>query len=447
MLLFLLAGALCFTTTLSHAADHYISVGALGRGDGTDWSNAWSSFSSVVWARGDTYYVGGGTYIGNLTINRAASGSTWIHVKKATVSSHGTDDGWNDAYGAQSVINGRINIYSPYIVVDGLTGSENSGHGFKVIVQDCYTFPAVGIYVAANTGNVHVSHIEVQHCGEDILYANDGFYNNNTAPTSGIHVRYLYIHDLSRNGITLSQNVGDTLVEHNRIERLHPGDPNIHGQAIQLSGPPMRGITVRYNQFVDIAGTAALALLGSNSGMYSDIFFYGNVLWSTDNIRYSYSPAAVFGREGTSQSNVLSYNNTFYNVKNPNYWMMGDVITNPENRNNIYVNCDFQFPNGNANSTNNFYFGNTGGNVPAAEKGQINGTRAPFVDAPRDFSLLPTVEAIDRGMELDLAYAVDIAGTSRPQGAAWDIGAYEFVIIAPPPKSSSINPPKGLRSQ
>lgn len=456
ILLPFLAGSLFALSIPVHATDHFIRTGAMGANNGSDWNNAWSSFASVTWTRGDSYYVAGGIFTGDLTITRAASGSTWIYVKKATIAAHGTGIGWSDSYAQQTVINGRINIYSPYIDVDGMTGSENSGHGIKVVVQSCYAYPAVGILIDGNLGNVHVSHIEIQHCGEEIPYANDGVYNNNTIPTSGVHLRYLYIHDLSRNGITMTRNIGDTLIEHNRIERIFPGDPNIHGQAIQFTSAPMSDITVRFNQFVDIAGTAALALLGTNDAVYSNIYFYGNILWSTNKTRYTYSPAAVYGRDGTnSQVNVLSYNNTFFNVWNPNTWMMGNTVTNSENRNNIYVNCNFQFPNGignstnpNPNSTNNFYYNNTGGNIPSAEVGKVNGTRSPFVNAPLDFQLSSTSEAVNRGLALSSTYAIDYAGVPRPQASAWDIGAFEYLDVAgPPPDTTPPAAPTGVRKQ
>ena len=50
-----------------------------------------------------------------------------------------------------------------------------------------------------------------------------------------------------------------------------------------------------------------------------------------------------------------------------------------------------------------------------------------FVDAKNfDLSLKESARAIDRGSELD-APAIDIIGTSRPQGNGFDLGAYEYI--------------------
>ncbi len=61
-----------------------------------------------------------------------------------------------------------------------------------------------------------------------------------------------------------------------------------------------------------------------------------------------------------------------------------------------------------------------------------------FVNLPTDFSLQSSLPAIDAGVEsdvYDLFYSLyglrinkDKAGTLRPQGSAWDIGAYEYVL-------------------
>ncbi len=49
-----------------------------------------------------------------------------------------------------------------------------------------------------------------------------------------------------------------------------------------------------------------------------------------------------------------------------------------------------------------------------------------------DMTLREGSPAIDAGSSL-LAPAEDIAGNTRPQGTAWDIGAYEYGTVAPPP--------------
>lgn len=68
-------------------------------------------------------------------------------------------------------------------------------------------------------------------------------------------------------------------------------------------------------------------------------------------------------------------------------------------------------------------FGGTGnltGIVPADE----------FTDPANDFTLLPTSQLIDAGADVSGdGVTTDILGTARPQGAAFDIGAFEFIPV------------------
>lgn len=53
-----------------------------------------------------------------------------------------------------------------------------------------------------------------------------------------------------------------------------------------------------------------------------------------------------------------------------------------------------------------------------------------FISPTTDFRLLSTSAAINAGFSdtTDIPSSTDVFGTSRPQGSAWDIGAYEFLL-------------------
>src|SRR5207244_4479354 len=57
-----------------------------------------------------------------------------------------------------------------------------------------------------------------------------------------------------------------------------------------------------------------------------------------------------------------------------------------------------------------------------------------FISAPTNFALQSTSPAINQGTPLGSPFDIDPIGTVRPQGAGWDIGAYEFVAPGPGPK-------------
>jgi hypothetical protein len=84
---------------------------------------------------------------------------------------------------------------------------------------------------------------------------------------------------------------------------------------------------------------------------------------------------------------------------------------------------------------NNISYLNTGAAIALQGRGSAaanNLTSEPlFVDsATFDFHLQPGSPAIDAGVSL-AEVPDDYDGTSRPQGAAYDIGAYEFVPVPP----------------
>jgi hypothetical protein len=65
----------------------------------------------------------------------------------------------------------------------------------------------------------------------------------------------------------------------------------------------------------------------------------------------------------------------------------------------------------------------------AASYGQDANSKAvnpSFVSGPSNNQLAVGSVAIDNGATLGAPYNVDRLGVSRPQGAAWDIGAYEY---------------------
>src|SRR5688500_534390 len=67
----------------------YVRAGATGAQNGSDWTNAFTRLPASM-VRGATYYVADGTYDGSIAFNTPASGTTYIFIKKATESAHGT---------------------------------------------------------------------------------------------------------------------------------------------------------------------------------------------------------------------------------------------------------------------------------------------------------------------------------------------------------------------
>jgi hypothetical protein len=163
-----------------------------------------------------------------------------------------------------------------------------------------------------------------------------------------------------------------------------------------------------------------------------------------------------------AQNNIVIRNNLIYNMTGSGIAVYDDPQF-PNNDVKIYNNTIY----GNAGSgvganttkvivlRNNLIFGNTAGNIQTyvtthadsdynlmaptgADDGFPEGphsivqtsTDGITVDpAKGDFHLGPASPAINKGADLSTTgFATDFDGILRPQGTAWDIGAYEFVV-------------------
>ena len=137
------------------------------------------------------------------------------------------------------------------------------------------------------------------------------------------------------------------------------------------------------------------------------------------------------------------YNNTFYNVGASNGLVFSGYDNLPKGEstgarimNNIIVSAENLLDYGGVMSLSGQgvtadynYVANIDGFRPLrgfAEAHGINGGDPRFVDASASiFDLQPGSPAIDRGRTLT-GFEDDFSGTVRPQGTAWDIGAFEY---------------------
>lgn len=461
-----------FASAAAEAANRHVTTDGAGSRDGSSWDHACDGFTGACSAanlvRGDSYFVADGDYTpdGPPKFSRPASGTLRIWIRKATRQSHGASAGWTDAMGDGVAIFDSVTFDGPYWTLDGQVGAGNSGFGFKIVPKNCQGVTLVtGINLGKNNSGMHLQHVEVAHCGEDLLrdgtvsltrclpegncgLQTDGIYSCNSTPTTDLQIRHVWVHDVTRDGITLC-SVNDVLIEFARIERNHGIDNGSHGQGIAFIAPPMRNATIRNSVFADVVGTAAIAWLGSNGMTYSDMYVYGNVFYSSDPDRYWYSPNAIYGRVGVHQTGFLIYNNTFHNIVKAKTGLWGTTVTNSESRNNIYVNSEFSSnpPTTGMTYSHNFYFSNRGLYQPQGEPGQQNGSDNPFVNSlTADFRLRkPTQAGIQLGSTAGFQIgSIDLAdrnGERRGADGVWDRGAFEFTTRPLSPSNVRLQKP------
>lgn len=452
---------LLFTSSMCFAANKYIRTGATGSNNGSGWANAYRSFASVVWKRGNTYYLAGGTYNENVTIPLEESGASWIIIKKANAADNSGDAGWDSAYATtQAVINGYTYIYYGYIEIDGVTGSGTSGHGIKFNMS---TDPSIsGILWFANTtpSPRYIHHVEVRGAGKaNTVNGVDGIYwNSGQANTKGLHISYCWVHETTRSGITLGNAVGTSysdygaLIENNVISETGSSVPAIHGQGLQVSyAAPNAYTIIRNNIFRNISGTGNIVFMdgsATTAATHSQSRIHNNVFYYTDLATYGTAspgvivilPTTVEGWPIVTADSIFIYNNTFYNIGSATYtyalariWgLLGG--TNIEVKNNLFVNSYFSSDHYQITSrSNNDYYNNTGDGVPAGETNQKTESADPFANAAAyDFQLKSMAKAKNNGIDLSSVLSTDILGNPRYRGYGWDIGAYGYNKPKPP---------------
>jgi hypothetical protein len=144
---------------------------------------------------------------------------------------------------------------------------------------------------------------------------------------------------------------------------------------------------------------------------------YNNIFYNLNTTSSDYGFLHLNGSQGTSV-----YNNTVYGSAIKGIEVSGTGVTL---KNNIsYNNGTDYVGTPNSASTNNLSKDTT---APALNTYYISKTLT-FANTASDFHLVSTdTDAIDKGTDLGSPYNTDIIGASRPQGSAWDIGAFEYV--------------------
>lgn len=304
------------------------------------------------------------------------------------------------------------------LILDGLRSGQTGGGRMAFRFQ-------------GSTNHIRISNTEMRNTYTNIIYTYDASFNE---------------------FINLDLHHGN----HN----LPPEDPNAHFKVygIYLSGSNnlIRGCTIHHNRGYGITNYAGQTFKPNNNEFIGNTF-YANELsgleisWSSgtkiiNNIFYGNGTGASDGYSGDNrfglqldslETNVLVANNTFYG--NAQGELRISVVVGSSGiiaRNNaIYgTSADYAVriysPTTGATVTNNLIYHSTGLYVTDAGSGSViasNINANPlFTDAPNaDFTLTtPTSPAIDAGVTL-AEVPEDFDGILRPQGAAYDMGAFE----------------------
>jgi hypothetical protein len=261
------------------------------------------------------------------------------------------------------------------------------------------TVGAEGIRVRGSDTSVHNNNITWAENGITWTYDSDqnGSIYSNT-------IRYVSTGIIfgSRNASATYSNMD---IYDNDISDTYPWDqPNndFHHDGVHFwgYGPDVTGLKVHGNYVHGDWGTHYTAQLFFE-GTATDYLIYNNVLDA--DFRHIYTKLAGPG---------YVHNNTFIGGG----WAMDCLTDNIiDFANNIMYPDGGQGYNGNSSMS------------PAVTYRNNFATDPIFFNAlAADYRLHSNSTAIDSGIDLSAYFATDKNGISRPQGSAWDIGAYEY---------------------
>lgn len=460
------------------SACHVVTPGGAGATTGADWNNAYQGLPSSL-VRGDTYYLSDGSYSA-YTFNTAVSGTTAITIKKATVSDHCTETGWNLStmgnwqaiFSGASTTGVAIYVRSSYLIIDGGGRSTlNSGYGIKLnglactaAGYSCYTF-TVGDTVQVHDITAH--YVEFQGAGANApanLNNPDQVISVRPQSNYNLTFRYNYIHDSSGDPIELTGGTHDVSIYGNYIYDNKSSATN-HGEGMAMQSG-VSNVWFYNNIMQDIEGTAYIDAINAGSGTFTfdNINIWNNIFFATSGNAKgrSVSPGAIVCAPNGQTHNCTNwrvYNNVFANINCPDlgsstgvvFWAGGGTLNGSADvRNNIwYSNC--KAPGNSVNGGTLAYNSCLGpaDNGGCSGTGAVNSTATtpiPFVNwtasppALPDFSLASDNSNWNNRISLGSPYDTDANGAAFTSSR----GAFQYAAAAgTPPTITTTSLPNG----
>jgi hypothetical protein len=483
-ILFLLIGSILLSPTAVNAANiHICDTAVCGQtpGDGSTWSNALDDFPATF-VRDNTYWIADGSYGGiNMTsANALEDGVKVITIKKATAGegNHGSDTGWDNAYGDGQAIfqqpDNFDNVYRKYvflirvsyITIDGVvgSGSDPDTYGFKFLqhpsygdddnpssYQTGYEIIGVGSTLGRKLllSNIKILHSAVVGTGDE--NCSDGTpYTCTTdcirvyvSPSEGGSLTNLEIGDTYTYGCVNNINVSgitDAVIHDNYLNDNVSDAVGPHGQNMNLDTDTRP--LVYNNTFVN-SETFVIALHNNNLGVITGAKIYNNLIIGGETLTgcistMSSTTSAVmyssYAHHNTVVGTDCGAGRGFFHVGN-----LSDVDTQKSFAyNNLFYNSanvrlDNYGRTANAiTHDNNAYMACTGTLNNADETAPQVDADAPTtiftnyaggvyaINAANQFAI---DHIIGKGTTLASPFDIDYSGVSRT--APFDIGAYD----------------------
>jgi hypothetical protein len=465
----LLIFTLITVSSIANATDHFILASAQGNGSGTDWINACKDFSgscavnSLI--RGDTYYVGTGTYTGNYTFNTPDSGTAVITILGATAANHGTDTGWSSSYsvnaadgGSQAVWSHGLTFTSDYWKWDGAVGagaSVNPGdmtpgdYGFR-FADGLNTGVVIGTSGSGSCGssnsNITLAHFYAKATSSD---TQKDFEIGNTYGGVLSNITFSNFLIDGWQGLLMTKSGGCSnspytgwIVQYGIMLNGYSSSAN-HGEWIDPNERPISGLIFRYNIVRGSSGNAGMTgWIVANNSDNDNAEIYGNVFDSP-----LVGNGVITGTSQGKLNNASIYNNTFLNMPSQSGNALCGTGQGSGNiaQNNLFYKMSASVGSGCA-ADYNTYFSTT--NTPSETHGQT-ASGSPFVNVS-SFNYALTADT-NAGAGLSgpsgcssgaTCFNIDPVGNTRGSDGVWDRGAYQ--LSSGSSNGGSVSPPTNL---
>lgn len=327
-------------------------------------------------------------------------------------------------------------------------------------------------HVIVRNNTIHTiqsSSVRTARASHDVLIADNEIYNTNLNPDDtevslgtywyayGVDVVGNHIHDTYGEAIGVAAGPHHVRVDGNEVHNV--GKSGWRGIGIYVDAWTEYQDEVQVvGNYVHENGSEGIAVGNEGGGLLERVYVYNNVLydtgWAGQIGVVSWANANETSSETHPLNDVFIYNNTI--SASSGYDTRGSIFINNWQAKHIVIKNNIM-DSGSCGS--GAYYSLQGVCVTELNCSQVNcsaiggeltisdnlyGQEPQFVsEANQDFRLTANSPAIDAGLSVIdqsmhvLAPSTDADNQGRPAGSAYDIGAYEYGAVSPPPEQAT----------
>ena len=462
LLLLTLCVLTLFLCPAAQAAKYwYVDSAATGLNNGTSWANAWTKMSQITGlSAGDTVYFSGGpsgssrtypsdvwspNYPGQWQPKGGSAGSPITYTVGQEASHNGTvifdclNGDYFLAWGlSHLVVSGDAGDGVPHFRVINCGEGAYAGNGGYTDVRFAYIDFEVGTSGIDFQGTSY--QVEVDHCIFNVMSPNADhcmtavFSGADYDTSAKIHDNTIYVpngpvNSYGGNGADAFQASGSGFSFYNNLVVGYWTNftGNQHQDGWQGLGPGQY-IKIYGNTFVNMANYAVFP--EPYTGGFTNMLIYNNVMMlQGPNIvpGTTLQALVVAGDPTKPATNVHVFNNTVvdyqnsYGIafRNPYTNNSANTFFNCSAENNVFINSPGSIIDPNVSTKANVFITSGSASANVLSYTALAGTN-------NNLHLKAGSSLIDAGISMAAYATTDKDGVIRPQGSAWDIGAYEY---------------------